>query len=89
MILTEDQRIAIIKLAVENSKKIAPSKSVEDFVEEIKSEQFLEENGLFNVHDYDLAEEIELGGNTPNAESIDEEEEGYGVSKEMEGVYND
>jgi hypothetical protein len=89
MTLTEDQRIAIIKLAVENSKKIAPSKSVEDFVEEIKSEQFFEENGLFEVHDYDIAEELELGGHQPNAESIDEEDEGLGVSEEMQGIYHD
>jgi len=89
MTLTENQRIAIIKHAAENSKKITSSKSVEQFVEEIKSEQFLEENGLFSVHDYDLAEEIELGGHTPNAESIEEEDEDFEASEEMKGVYND
>ena len=89
MTLTEDQRIAIIRHAVENSQKVAPSQSVADFIEEIKSEQFFEEHGLLDANELDIEDEMSLIENTPTAESEEEEEQGLGVSDEMKGVYND
>jgi len=88
MELTEEQRIAIIKHAHLNSKKVSPSKSVEDFLEEIKSEELLGENGLFNVHENDIEDEIDLFGYTPQAENIDEEDFLFGLSPEMRGIYS-
>lgn len=87
MTLTQDQRIAIIKHAVENSQKVSPSKSVEDFLEEIKSQEVIGEHGLFNVQDHDIEEEMSLIDYNPTAESIDEEDQDLGVSSEMKGVY--
>lgn len=87
MELTQEQRIAIIKHAHLNSKKVSPSKSVEDFLEEIKSEELLGENGLFNVHEKDIEDEIDLFGHTPQAENIDEEDFLFGLSPEMRGIY--
>ena len=37
MELTQEQRIAVIAKAVENSQSVAPSQSVEQFIEEIKN----------------------------------------------------
>jgi hypothetical protein len=88
MTLTQDQRIAIIKHAVENSQKISPSKSVEDFLEEIKSQETFGEHGLLDVQDYDIEDEMSLIEYKPSAESIDEEEEGLGISQEMKGLYS-
>ena len=88
MTLTQDQRIAIIKHAVENSQKISPSKSVEDFLEEIKSQETFGEHGLLDAQDYDIEDEMSLIEYKPSAESIDEEEEGLGISQEMKGIYS-
>ena len=88
MTLTQEQRIAIIKHAVENSQKISPSKSVEDFLEEIKSQETFGEHGLLDAQDYDIEDEMSLIEYKPSAESIDEEEEGFGISQEMKGLYS-
>ena len=45
MTLTEEQRIAVIKHAVENSRKVSPTQSVEDFLAEIKTEEVFSEHG--------------------------------------------
>lgn len=89
MTLTQEQRIAIIKHAVENSQKVSPTQSVADFIEEIKSEEVLGEHGLLNTQDYDIEDEMSLIDYNPSAESIDEEDQEFGVSQEMKGVYND
>ena len=89
MTLTQEQRIAVIKHAVENSQKVSPTKSVADFIEEIKSEEVLGEHGLLDAQEYDIEDEASLFDYSPNAESIDEEDLDIGVSDEMKGVYND
>jgi hypothetical protein len=89
MTLTEEQRIAIIKHAAESSTQVLATKSVADFIEEIKSEEVLGEHGLLDAQDYDIQDEASLFDYSPNAESIDEEDLELGVSDEMKGVYND
>jgi hypothetical protein len=89
MTLTEEQRIAIIKHAVQNSKSFGLKTSLEDFVSEIKSQEVLGEHGLFNTQDHDIEDEKSLIDYNPIAESIDEEDQDFGVSSEMKGVYND
>lgn len=89
MTLTEDQRIAIIKHAAESSQKVSATKPVADFIEEIKSQEVLGEHGLLDAQEYDIEDEASLFDYSPTAEEIDEEDQGFGVSAEMKGVYND
>ena len=88
MTLTEDQRIAIIKHAAESSQKVSATKSVADFIEEIKTEEVLGEHGLLDAQDYDIKDETSLFVYSPNAESIDEEDLGLGISDQMKGLYS-
>lgn len=87
MTLTQDQRIAIIKHAVQASKSVGLKTSLEDFVSEIKSQEVLGEHGLLNTQDHDIEDEMSLIDYNPNAESIDEEEMEIGLSDEMKGIY--
>lgn len=88
MTLTQDQRIAIIKHAVQASKGLGlKTKALEDFISEIKSEEVLGEHGLLNIQDHDIEDEMSLIDYNPNAESIDEEEMEIGLSDEMKGIY--
>ena len=87
MTLTQDQRIEIIKHAVQTSKGVGLKTSLEDFVSEIKSQEVLGEHGLLDAQDYDIQDETSLFDYSPNAESIDEEEMEIGLSDEMKGVY--
>lgn len=87
MELTQEQRIAIIRHAAESSNKVIKTKSVEDFIADIKSEEFFGEHGLVEAKQDDLNEEIGLTTHSPIAESTDEEEESMGMSDEMKGVY--
>ena len=89
MTLTEDQRIAIIKHAAESSQKVSATQSVADFIEEIKSQEVLGEYGLLDAQDHDIQDEMSLIDYDPTAEEIDEEDQDFGVSAEMKGVYND
>jgi hypothetical protein len=89
MTLTQEQRIAVIKHAAESLQKVSATKSVADFIEEIKSEEVLGEHGLLDAQEYDVKDEASLFDYSPNAESIDEEDLDIGVSDEMKGVYND
>ncbi len=86
--MTEEQRIAVIAKAVENSKSITPSQSVEEFIAEIKTEQVVTEHGLLDAQKEDLADESQFLF-TDSAEDIDEEDEDMGISDQMKGVYND
>ena len=86
--MTEEERIAVIAKAVENSKSITPSQSVEEFISEIKTEQLVTEHGLLDVQEEDLADESQFLF-TDVAEDVDEEDESMGISDEMKGVYND
>ena len=84
--MTEEQRIAVIAKAVENSKSITPSQSVEEFIAEIKTEDMIVEHGLFDTQRTDLEDESEFLL-TDSAEEVDEEDETMGLSDEMKGVY--
>lgn len=84
--LTEEQRIAVIAKAVENSKSITPTQSVEDFLSEIKTEEFLSNHGLIDIQREDLEDESQFLF-TDSAEEIDEEDKEIGLSDEMKGVY--
>tara|TARA_Y100000592_G_scaffold96435_1_gene164934 strand:+ start:1156 stop:1413 length:258 start_codon:yes stop_codon:yes gene_type:complete len=85
--MTEEQRIAVIAKAVENSQSVAPSQSVEDFIAEIKTEQVLVEHGLLDTQREDLEDESQFLF-TDVAEEIDEEDQSMGLSDEMRGVYS-
>lgn len=89
MTLTEDQRIAIIKHAVGNSQKVNPTQPVADFIEEVKSQEVLGEHGLLDAQKHDIEDEMSLIDYNPTAEDVDEEDEDFGVSPEMKGIYND
>ena len=89
MTLTQEQRIEIIKQAVHASNLYGKSKLVEDFVADIRTEEVFGEHGLLDAQEYDIEDEASLFDYSPNAESIDEEDLGIGVSDEMKGVYND
>tara|TARA_A100001011_G_C13907775_1_gene673777 strand:+ start:125 stop:394 length:270 start_codon:yes stop_codon:yes gene_type:complete len=86
MELTKEQRIAVIAKAVENSKSITPSQSVEEFIAEIKTEDVLVEHGLLDTQKNDLEDESQFFL-TQSAEEIDEEDQEFGVSEEMLNIY--
>jgi hypothetical protein len=86
--MTEEQRIAVIAKAVENSKSITPSQPIEEFIAEIKTEQVVTEHGLLDAQKEDLADESQFLF-TDSAEDIDEEDEDMGISDQMKGIYND
>ena len=88
MTLTQEQRIAIIKHAVQDSKGLGLNKSLEDFVSEIKSQEVLGEHGLINNQKHDIEDEMSLIDHNPTAESIDEEDLGLGISDQMKGLYS-
>ena len=85
--LTETERLAVIAKAVENSKSLQPTQSVEDFITEIKTEEFLVEHGLSDTKEEDVQDEAQFL-HSDTAEAIDEEDLGFGLSDEMKEVYN-
>lgn len=85
MELTQSERIALIKNAVLASQGRSNA-LVEEFVEEVKTEEVIGENGLFNVANADIEDEKQFLYSDV-AEDIDEEDQGMGVSDEMKGVY--
>jgi len=87
MNLTEEQRLSIIKHAAENSQKISPMKSVEEFVAEIKTQELFGEHGLLENQSNDIDDEMSLIDNNPSAEAIEEEDLSIGISDEMKGMY--
>ncbi len=85
MELTQEERIALIKnahLATQGTSNAL----VENFVEEVKTEEVIGENGLFNVANADIEDEKQFLYSDV-AEDIDEEDQDIGVSDEMKGVY--
>ena len=85
MELTQEERIALIKnahLATQGTSNAL----VENFVEEVKTEEVIGENGLFNVANSDIEDEKQFL-HSDVAEDIDEEDQDIGVSDEMKGVY--
>ena len=86
MEMTQAERIAVIAKAVENSQSVAPSQSVEDFIAEVKTEEVFAEHGLLDNKKSDIEDESQFL-HSDSAEDIDEEDEGFGLSDEMKGVY--
>lgn len=84
--MTEEQRLAVIAKAVADSKSITSPQFVEDFIAEIKTEEIVAEHGLLDNQREDIEDESQFLF-TDVAENIDEEDESFGVSKEMKGVY--
>jgi predicted transcriptional regulator len=85
--LTEEQRLAVIAQAVDNSQSIMPSQSVEDFISDLKAEQIVVEHGLLDSQKEDVEDESQFLF-TDSAEEIDEEDEDMGLSDEMKGIYS-
>jgi len=85
--LTQEERLAVIARLVKNVNSIEVTESVQDFVADVKSDEMFQEHGLLNAQKEDLEDEASLIDHTPYAESIDEEDEGMGLSEEMRGVY--
>lgn len=85
MELTQEQRIELIKNAVLASQGTSNT-LVDNFVEEVKTEEVIGENGLFNVANHDIEDEKQFL-HSDVAEDIDEEDQDIGVSDEMKGVY--
>jgi len=83
--LTQEQRIAVIRHAHQTSLSVAPSKSVEDFINEMENDSVAPDY-VVEAQREDLEDESQFLF-TDSAESIDEEEESLGLSDEMRGVY--
>ena len=83
--MEEQERINLIKNAVLASQGFT-NKAVESFVEEVKTEEVIGENGLFVISNSDIQDEAQFLG-TDVAENIDEEDQGTEVSDQMKGVY--
>ena len=86
MEMTQAERIAVIAKAVENSQSVTPSQSVEDFIAEVKTEEVFAEHGLLDNQKEDIEDESQFLY-SDSAEDIDEEDESFGLSDEMKGVY--
>ena len=84
-IMEEQERINLIKNAVLASQGTSNA-LVDNFVEEVKTEEVIGENGLFNVANADIEDEKQFL-HSDVAEDIDEEDQDIGVSDEMKGVY--
>ena len=87
--MTEEQRLAIIANTHRESQGLPINNLVEDFVSEVKTEEFVSEHGLFDITNRDTEDEASLLEHHESAEDIDEEDEGMGMSDEMKGVYHD
>lgn len=87
MELTQSERLALIKnahLATQGTSNAL----VDNFVEEVKTEEVISENGLFDVAKVDIEDERQFL-NSDIAEDIAEEDEDMGcVSDQMKGVYS-
>ena len=86
--MTEEERIELIKNAVQASKGFETTEAVENFVAEVKTDEVFGEHGLLDSQESDLVDEMDLLEHDPVAESIDEEDQEVEVSDEMKGVYS-
>ena len=86
--MTEEERIELIKNAVQASKGFETTEAVENFVAEVKTEEVFGEHGLLDSQESDLVDEMDLFEYNPVAESIDEEDQGGGVSDQMKVVFS-
>ncbi len=86
--LTEEERLAVIAQAVENVKTNQPwNQSIEDFIADIRSEEVFTEHGMLDAQREDIEDESQFLY-TDSAEEIDEEDQSFGLSDEMRGVYS-
>ena len=83
--LTQEERIAIIRDAHQNSQSFSSVQSVEDFVAEVKIEDIICEHGILDAQKNDLEDESQYLFND-SAEEIDEEDQDFGISPEMREV---
>ena len=82
---TQEERIAIIRDAHQNSQSISLGQATEDLISEIKVESIVCEHGLLNAQKNDLEDESQFLF-SDSAEEIDEEDQGFGISPEMQEV---
>lgn len=82
---TQEERIAIIRDAHQNSQSISLGQSAENLISEIKVENIVCEHGLLNVQKNDLEDESQFLF-SDSAEEIDEEDQDFGISPEMREV---
>lgn len=86
-LFTQEERIELIRQAVEQTKGVALSDQAQEFVEDVKTEELVVEHGLLDTQKEDLEDESQFLF-SDSAEDIDEEDESVGVSSEMRQVYN-
>jgi len=84
MELTESERIALIKNAVLASQGTSNA-LVDNFVEDVKTEEVISRHGLLNNQQTDIQDEKQFL-NSDVAEDIDEEDQDVGISDQMRGV---
>jgi ABC-type proline/glycine betaine transport system ATPase subunit len=84
MELTESERIALIKNAVLASQGTSNA-LVDNFVEDVKTEEVVSRHGLLNNQQTDIQDEKQFL-NSDVAEDIDEEDQDVGISDQMRGV---
>jgi len=84
MELTESERIALIKNAVLASQGTSNA-LVDNFVEDVKTEEVVSRHGLLNNQQTDIQDEKQFL-NSDIAEDIDEEDQDVGISDQMRGV---
>ena len=83
----EERRLAIIANAYRESKGLPTNSAVMELVSDLQAEQLVVERGLDDVKEDDIADERQFLLDDV-AENIDEEDEGFGLSDEMKGVYS-
>ena len=83
----EERRLAIIANAYRESKGLPTNSAVMELVADLQAEQLVVERGLDDVKEDDIADERQFLLDDV-AENIDEEDEGFGLSDEMKGVYS-
>jgi len=86
--MTEEQRLAVIANAYRESKGLPTNSSVLELVADLQAEQLVVEHGLKDVERDDITDETQFLL-TDVAEDIDEEDEQFGISDEMKGIYYD
>lgn len=86
--MTEEQRLAVIANAYRESKGLPTNSSVLELVADLQAEQLVVEHGLKDVERDDITDETQFLL-TDVAEDIDEEDEQFGISDEMKGIYHD
>jgi ABC-type proline/glycine betaine transport system ATPase subunit len=84
MELTESERIALIKNAVLASQGTSNA-LVDNFVEDVKTEEVISRHGLLNNQQTDIQDEKQFL-NSDVAEDIDEEDQDVGISDQMRGI---